>query len=97
MRATVVFAVVAIVSALLIPLTPSEFWGVNYFCVAAAAFWGIMFAAQSIGQDRMARTTAPLRRIAQRTPPEAPAEPPDLEGAVPPTPFDPPPAPGQSG
>jgi intracellular septation protein A len=54
-RRTVFFAILAAVSLLLIPATPSQYVWVNYLCAGLAAFWGILLAVEAFSRSRSGR------------------------------------------
>src|SRR5215213_498977 len=43
---------VAVPTALLIPVTPTEFRVVNVFCIVLALFWAVLFAAEDVSTRR---------------------------------------------
>jgi len=49
------FALVAFVALLMVPATPSDFWGVNWFCCGLASFWAVMLAIEEISAQRARR------------------------------------------
>jgi hypothetical protein len=54
-RRPLFFALVTVVSLLMIPITPSEYWWVNYFAAALSAFWAIMLGIEEIAAQRRNR------------------------------------------
>lgn len=46
------FAIVCAVSLIMVPATPSDLWGVNYFCAGLAAFWALALGAEEIVAQR---------------------------------------------
>ena len=56
-RRPLFYAVVTVICLLLIPLTPAEFRGVNYFAAGLAAFWAVMLGLEVIaGRGRGERS-----------------------------------------
>lgn len=49
------FAILCLVALLMIPATPSDFWGVNYFCSGLAAFWAVALGLEEILAQRQSR------------------------------------------
>ena len=43
---------VAAISAALIPVTPTDLWGVNYFCVGVSLLWAVLYAIQDRAHRR---------------------------------------------
>lgn len=49
------FAIVSVVALVMIPATPSDLWGVNYFCAGLAAFWAIALGIEEFAAQRHSR------------------------------------------
>jgi hypothetical protein len=70
---------VAAISAALIPVTPTDLWDVNYFCVGVSLLWAVLYAIQ----DRAHRREG----ISTQGPSSGPLKPPTedpTEGLTPP-------------
>lgn len=39
----------------MIPATPHDFWGVNYFISGIAAFWALMLGSEELAAQRQSR------------------------------------------
>jgi hypothetical protein len=55
-RRPLFFALVTVVALLMIPVTPSEYWWVNYFAAGLAAFWAVMLGIEELAAQRRNRT-----------------------------------------
>jgi hypothetical protein len=46
------FALVAVVALLMVPVTPSDYWKVNWLCAGLGAFWAIMLGIEEMSAQR---------------------------------------------
>jgi hypothetical protein len=51
-RRPLFFGLVALVALIVVPATPSEFRGVNYFAAALAVFWMVAFGVEEFVAQR---------------------------------------------
>lgn len=51
-RRPLFFALVTLVGLLMIPATPRDFWGVNYFVSGLAVFWALALSLEEIAAQR---------------------------------------------
>ena len=58
-RRPLFFGLVAVVSLLLIPATPSEFWTVNYVAAGLAVFWAVALSIEELAAQRRRKREGP--------------------------------------
>lgn len=46
------FALVTLVALLMVPATPSDYWGVNWFAAGLSAFWAITLGIEEVASQR---------------------------------------------
>jgi len=51
-RRPLFFALCALIALAMIPVTPSEYWWVNYFAAGLAAFWAVTLGIEDLAAQR---------------------------------------------